>query len=77
MFRRTVELIVERAKKGIDMKSDHFVHAHTGPGACCEFPCAAEGVKCHVCGVRGVLNPLAAYQMFRCFLAHALHVKGG
>ena len=34
VLRRVVQLIVERAKRGIDQSTEEFVHIHTGPGAC-------------------------------------------
>lgn len=33
MLRRVLELIIQRAKDGIDVSNGHFVHFHTGPAA--------------------------------------------
>ena len=61
VFRRTVELIVERAKKGIDMKSDHFVHAHTGPGACVLYSAMSGAEWCEgSCVWSAVLNTVGS-----------------
>jgi hypothetical protein len=56
VLRRVLEMIVERARLGIHLDHEHFVHEHTGPGGLPRMSCPGHSARASIHGMGGSME---------------------